>query len=283
MTKTRRLAAAGAAASMAFALAACSTTTPKPAGSNPRDAAEAITHIHGLVRDPATGTVVIATHQGAFERTAGEWVAHGPAIDLMGFTVAPDGSWLASGHPSEGVDLPQPVGLIRSTDRGTTWQVQSRAGQSDFHALAAGPQGVLAFDGRLRASSDQRAWRDVAIPAQPHSLAIAPKTGVALATTEQGLLRSADHGTTWSTLRPPALVALVAWADDRTVVGITTKGRIVTSEDAGGTWQAGTAQLPEVSALSASRLPTGQVEVLVVSGTSVLTSVDGGDATAPLT
>ncbi len=47
-------------------------------------------------------------------------------IDLMGFTVAGPGRYLASGHPGLHVDLPQPVGLIETTDGGVTWTPVSR-------------------------------------------------------------------------------------------------------------------------------------------------------------
>lgn len=131
-----------------------------------------ITHIHGVARDPATDRVVIATHEGAFERRDGAWYGLGDVIDLMGFAITPDGTWFASGHPGLETDLPEPVGLIASTDRGQTWQVLSRGGESDFHALAAGPGGILGFDGTLRASTDGARWEEVSIPAPPFDLSI---------------------------------------------------------------------------------------------------------------
>jgi hypothetical protein len=50
----------------------------------------------------------------------------GPVIDLMGFTVAGPGRYLASGHPGLHVDQAQPVGLIETTDGGVTWTPVSR-------------------------------------------------------------------------------------------------------------------------------------------------------------
>ena len=285
MITRRRLLSLGVAAGAGLAVSACTSRAGSPATQvtgAARDAATAITHIHGIGRDPRTGVVLIATHQGLFRREAGAWLATGPVVDLMGFTITPDGTYLASGHPGAGVDLPQPVGLIESTDSGKTWRVRSRGGQSDFHALAAGPSAVLAVDGRLRLSTDRRSWRELAIPAQPHSIAVSPTSSVVLATTERGLLRSEDLGSTWSPLQPPRLTALVAWADDRTVVGVTVDGTLVTSADAGSTWTSGKADLGEVHALAASRTSSGAVEALVVSGTSVLVSTDGGDTTTEL-
>jgi hypothetical protein len=33
----------------------------------------------------------------------------GPVVDLMGFTVTPEGRHPASGHPGTGTDLPEPL------------------------------------------------------------------------------------------------------------------------------------------------------------------------------
>lgn len=235
-----------------------------------------ITHIHGVARDPATDRVVIATHEGAFERRDGAWYALGDVIDLMGFAIAPDGTWFASGHPGIETDLPEPVGLIASTDRGQTWQVISRGGESDFHALAAGPAGVLGFDGTLRASADGVRWEEVSIPAPPFALSVEETSGAVLATTEHGLVQSSDDAATWTALEPPELVALVDWVDEDRIVGATVEGRVVTSEDSGRSWKAGPALPEQVQAMSAQPLPTGETEILIATHEGVLSSLDGG-------
>lgn len=277
---------------VAGVLFGCSGDTPAPpeaaARSTPGgDAAGPdfglpITHIHGVVRDPATGGVVIATHEGAFERRDGDWYSMGDVIDLMGFTIAPDGTWFASGHPGIDSDLPQPVGLISSADRGQTWWVRSRGGQSDFHALSSGPSGILGFDGTLRTSPDGTTWADVPIPAAPFALSVEPASGDVLATTEQGLFTSTDDGATWTALEPPALVALIDWADENTAVGLTVDGNLVISEDSGQSWTTGPSLPSQAQAMSAHRLPSGEVEILVASDEGVLTSVDDGATLTPL-
>lgn len=242
----------------------------------------AITHIHGLARDPKSDRVVIATHQGLFSLEEDGWSGGGQAIDLMGFAIAPDGSYLGSGHPGPGVDLPQPAGLVHSTDRGRTWQTLSRGGESDFHALTAGPDFVMGFDGTLRVTTDRKTWSDVAIPAPPHSLAAAPGTGTVLATTERGLLASSDRGRTWEQLAPPELLIVVAWADDRTIVGAGVDGRLHTTRDGGATWSTGSTRIGQVVAVGASVTPDNTVETLMVVGTQVLRSLDGGTTTEEL-
>ena len=260
---------------------ACSSESPGAASDEDSGAAMAITHIHGITRDPRMGKVVIATHQGLYRLDPDGWSGIGQVLDLMGFTIAPDGSYLASGHPGPALNLPQPAGLIRSTDDGRTWTILSRSGESDFHALAAGPDFVIGFDGTLRLTTDRTTWSQLAIAAAPHSLAVAPASGMILATTEQGLLASRDRGTTWKQLTPPTLLALVAWADVDTIVGAGVDGRLHISRDAGQSWTAGTKEVGEVTALGAST-SDGKAEALFVVGTDVLRSTDAGVTTEGL-
>ncbi|MFI7495644.1 F510_1955 family glycosylhydrolase [Kocuria sp. M4R2S49] len=270
------------------ALAACSpqaesSAPPPSAGDDGRSGAgTAITHVHAITREAGAGTILLATHEGLFRLQDRELTQVGPVVDLMGFTVTPEGRYLASGHPGTGTDLPEPVGLIESTDRGETWEVLSRGGESDFHALAAGPDSVLGFDGQLRASADGRTWEVREIPSAPASLAIAPGTGTVLATTEEGVLRSDDDGATWDTLDTPQLMSLVAWADDRTIVGAGIDGRLLTSRDTGRTWTASAEPVGEITALGAGTTADGEIEALLVAGTGVLRTTDGGNSTEPL-
>ncbi|MGX5359067.1 F510_1955 family glycosylhydrolase [Kocuria sp. KH4] len=270
------------------ALAACSSPAP-PAPAGASSTGTAITHVHAITRDTVTGggagaaTILLATHEGLFRLQDRELTQVGPVVDLMGFTVTPEGRYLASGHPGTGTDLPEPVGLIESTDQGQTWEVLSRGGESDFHTLAAGPHRVLGFDGQLRASSDGRTWDTLEIPSAPASLAIAPGTGTVVATTEDGVMRSDDGGDTWGTLDTPQLMSLVAWADDTTIVGAGIDGRLLTSTDAGKTWTASAQPIGEITALGASLTEDGRAEVLLVVDGTVLRTTDGGNTTELLT
>lgn len=282
----RTLLAGGLTLLGAGTLTACtspdSATAPAPAaGTGSPGTGTAITHVHAITRDPADGVVLLAAHQGLFRLHDGKLIQVGPVVDFMGFTLSPEGHYLASGHPAPGIDLPEPLGLAQSTDRGQTWTVLSRGGASDFHALAAGPNGVLGFDGQLRSSIDGTTWQTLTIPAAPASLAISPHTGTVLAPTETGMLRSTDHGTTWTTLNTPQLMHLATWADDTTIVGASTTGHLLTSTNRGDTWSISDQQIGTVSALGAGTT-NGQIEALLVVGSSVLRTTDGGDTTESL-
>ncbi len=194
-------------------------------------------------------------------------------IDLMGFTVAGPGRYLASGHPGLHVDLPQPVGLIESTDGGQTWTPVSRQGQSDFHALTVSDAGVLGYDGTLLASPDGRAWTPLAIPGEPHTLTAAPDGAAVLATTAAGLLRSTDGGVTWTPDGDAPLLQTVTWADATTAVGVDPAGVVWTSADAGANWQPGADLDSPPQAVAAA---PDSARIAVVTAEAVLESVDGG-------
>ena len=231
-------------------------------------------HVHGLTR-AGDGTILLATHDGAYRGTPGGWEKVSPSVDLMGF-VAVGPTLYASGHPGQGSDLPNPVGLLQSTDQGKTWTSMSRAGESDFHALGAGKGLIAGFDGRLRISTDAKSWTDVQIPAAPFGLAVSPDGTRIIATTRQGALTSTDRGATWaeaSGTQP----ALAGFASDGMVYGLASDGALTASHDGGTTWAATgvTVSQPVAFAVTASG------EILVATAQGVVSSTDGGKTTHP--
>ncbi|WP_254790781.1 F510_1955 family glycosylhydrolase [Blastococcus tunisiensis] len=259
-------------------LAACSS--PEPSPSAPTGAVPAgslpSAHVHGVDIDPGDGDVLVATHGGLLEvGDGGQVTPVGPVIDLMGFSVAGPDRYLASGHPGLRVDLPQPVGLIESTDGGRTWTPLSRQGQSDFHGLTASDAGVLGFDGALMRSADGREWEQLDIPVEPHSLAASPDGTHVLATTQQGLLRSVDAGSSWSSVDGAPVLQVVDWADGDSAVGVTLTGVVWSSTDRGESWQeAGRLDAaPEAVAASSEG---DRMRLVVVTTDALVESSDGG-------
>jgi photosystem II stability/assembly factor-like uncharacterized protein len=241
-------------------------------------------HVHGISRDPGSGKVNLATHEGLFVLQSDDsWQHVGPAVDLMGFAVSAPGTFYASGHPADGVDLPAPVGLIKSTDAGRTWTVLSLGGQSDFHALTASLAGVMGFDGALRATADGKTWSQGGLSAEPRCLASSPDGSQVLATTNQGVMSSTDAGRTWAPLVSAPALFLTAWADSMTIVGISTKGDLAISADAGRTWKTNPAKLSSSEAISAGRDKAGFLEILVATEAGVLQSRDRGNSFTALT
>ncbi|UPO78030.1 F510_1955 family glycosylhydrolase [Arthrobacter sp. Helios] len=262
-----------AAAVVLLALTACSS----PAGSREADASPPFpSHVHALALKPGTTDVIVASHEGIFEVSGSELHPTGTNIDLMGFAVAGNGDYLASGHPGPGVDLPEPAGLIRSTD-GESWSVESLGGESDFHALAVTGGGIIGFDGTLRLSRDGGQWTDSQTQLTPYNLAGSPSGTLAVATTEAGPYRSQDAGLTWSAISGAPVIMLAAVTDQSRIVGVLPDGGIVTSEDQGGTWvPAGKVSGYPVAVTAAETVDGLQIWVMTDAGLEH--SADGGQS-----
>ena len=273
------------AALSAVLLTGCGAADDAAAGPStaPRPAMSALDHVHGVAVDPADGAVLVASHEGLFRLSAEGDAGVGPVIDLMGFAVVGPGHFVASGHPGPGVDLPQPVGLIESTDGGNSWQVLSRAGESDFHTLAVTDGGVLGYDGSLLRSADGENWEQLELPAPPASLAATTDRQQVLATTGQGLLLSADAGNSWSPVPDAPILQLADWAaDGRTAVGIDPTGAVWTSSDGAASWQSTTRLDAAPQAMDVSAAADGSIRVLVATAAAVYESRDGGQTFAEL-
>jgi photosystem II stability/assembly factor-like uncharacterized protein len=238
-------------------------------------------HVHGVSRDPGDGKVYLATHHGLFRYDDGHPVQVGPTVDFMGFSIAGPGHFFASGHPAEGVDMPQPAGLMETKDGGKTWVVQSRGGESDFHALTSSSKGVVGYDGVLRSTVDGKAWTESVIASEPRSLAAAPDGSSVLATTATGLLSSKDQGATWAPLAGAPDLLLAAWADNKIAAGVMRTGALAVTTDAGKTWKESTGKVTSAQTMSATRVGK-DLEVLVVTDTGIERTVDSGESFKPL-
>jgi hypothetical protein len=284
-TDWRRVHWWSAAAVVGLLLASCGTAadtgTSATIGDEHQDAGGLPSpHVHEVAINPGDDLVYLATHDGLFRYDDTGPTRVGPVIDLMGFTVAGPDQFYASGHPGQGTDLPDPVGLIATTDAGQTWTQRSRQGQSDFHALTASPSGVLGNDGLLRASQDGQQWRELQIPLPPTALAASPIGPTVLAATGAGLLMSNDAAQTWTAPPGAPPLEVLSWTRDGTAVGATFDGAVYLSTDTGLTWQR-RGQTPPPQAIAASAAPGG-LRILVVTGDEVLDSTDGGRTFAPL-
>src|SRR2546425_8436255 len=100
------------------------------------DSSVTLTHIHGLTYSADGTQLFIPSHDGLAVLAEGRWSkAAGPMHDYMGFSATRDALY-SSGHPAPGSGLTGPLGLIKSSDGGRTWQKLGLEGESDFHTLA---------------------------------------------------------------------------------------------------------------------------------------------------
>lgn len=97
-----------------------------------------VSHIHGLSYNKDGSQLLMASHHGLFSYDQKKWgKPEGQTIDLMGFT-STENAVYSSGHPGGDSDLPNPVGIIKSSDQGKTWKPLAFHGESDFHLMTAG-------------------------------------------------------------------------------------------------------------------------------------------------
>jgi hypothetical protein len=107
------------------------------AGAVHAQSAVTLTHVHGLAYSADGKQLMVPSHHGLAVYREGKWSkAPGPMHDYMGFAATRVRIY-SSGHPAPGSPLPDPFGLIRSVDGGTSWEKLGLTGESDFHLLAA--------------------------------------------------------------------------------------------------------------------------------------------------
>jgi len=232
-----------------------------------------VAHVHGLGVDPADGSLYVATHYGTFRLGSSNDIRRvGDSYqDTMGFTVAGPNRFLGSGHPDvAGVHrgLPTRLGLIESTDAGTSWRDVSLSGEVDFHGLAFAHDRVYGWDstsGRFMVSTDRRNWETrSALPLR--SFAVDPDDADHIVGAgPDGLVASQDGGRTWTKIPGPAL-AVLSWDRSAGLVGATPDGDVHRSGDRGATWAA------------AGRLP-GSPQALLATATTWYAAADENGAT----
>lgn len=238
-----------------------------------------LVHVHGLAEDPADGSVFVATHTGLFDvdlsgaiRRVGDRYH-----DLMGFTVAGPGDFVASGHP----DLQSPelmvdgkpplLGLVSSTD-GVEWEPQSLLGEVDFHSLEAAHGRIYGYDstgGRFMVSDDRTSWREgAAVPL--YDFAVSPADAdVIVGLSDEGVLRSEDAGSTWTASDPGGYV-VVDWGASG-LIAIDPRGSVAVGDDGTDFKAVGSVQgQPEALLATQDRL------LAAVADRGLLQSTDGG-------
>ncbi|WP_420179887.1 F510_1955 family glycosylhydrolase [Paenarthrobacter sp. TA1.8] len=283
-TAVKRTGAIAAGAAIVLALAACAPAGPQ-ASTTPSieltDKPLPSSHVHGLTVNGDTSQVLLATHDGLFDVTKQPASKIGGTNDLMGFTAGKDGVFYASGHPGQGSAMPNPLGLIKSTDGGQTWEKLSRQGESDFHALTTTRSGIVAFDGQLRSSPDGKTWNTVAAMFAPAVLAGHPDSDTVLGTTTEGIQRSTDGGATWALDKTGPVVQFAAFASPDEAAGVAPDGTTYYSADAGKSWTKKGRIDSEVLAIAALKGADGNPWIWAATPEGIVVSTDGGTSYRP--
>lgn len=260
----------GAAIAALASGCAASTDGTDAASSSP----PVIEHVHALTVDDTTGDLIVATHAGlyALPIESGAQV-EGPIagldFDPMGFTISGDVAY-ASGHP--GPTTPSSfgspnLGLITSTDGGSTWENVSLTGQTDFHSLAVSPPSEADTGTRIYGLDSSKAavqrsldggetWSDGADLVARDLLADPETPGTVYATTQDGLAVSTDDAATFEIdTEAPPLYLIGADRETGLFAGIDTGGAVWTQDPAGEWVRGGTVTgVPQAFTISDGRV-----------------------------
>lgn len=231
-----------------------------------------LSHIHSV---RAFGDqVILGTHEGVFryldEKTVVQMGREN--FDVMGLSVF-GAKLFASGHPGPGSKLPEPVGLLISSDSGKNWKKSGLQGEVDFHLLesaAADMYGVDSGSGNLLYSKNSgKSWvsrgknlvSDIAINPAKVGSAMALRDGKLISTQNSFTkMRAVDSTLTFSSLD---------WLSDNLLA---TSGKsLYRSSDLGLTWKK-MSDFPE----AASTVTQSAKIIAVVAGNSIYKSTDGG-------
>jgi photosystem II stability/assembly factor-like uncharacterized protein len=238
---------------LALALAACGGGG---AASNAGDVSTpppGETDVLSMAIDPSDGTLLLATSPALYRLAPGartperigapEMTAPagtGPLRDLV-MRFAGPGELIASGH-SAGGSLPNIVGLIRSPDRGKTWQEVSGMSTADYHEIEITPQllvGLRADNSVIYASQDGgRTFKQRTPPAEapPIDVSVDPVDPKQWAvSTEQGTYVSINEGGSWR-LRDSTFGPRLAWTADG-LYAVGRDGKVRRTSDDGRKWE----------------------------------------------
>jgi photosystem II stability/assembly factor-like uncharacterized protein len=129
---------------------------------------EVFKHLHGLGYINGEDKLIVATHEGLYSYDE-EWKeANLNKHDYIGFSAVKDGFY-SSGHPHSNSEIKNPLGIIKSEDKGASFEKVVFHGESNFHYMAVGyetntiyvinesPNGVMDY-GLYYSEDDGKNW-----------------------------------------------------------------------------------------------------------------------------
>lgn len=225
------------------------TTAPPPGDSgDDGDSGGASPAINSVSVDPGDGTIMIGSGPALYRVAPGSKTGEKITGKLGSGTVSGNlvvrfkgpNDLLASGHPQEG-DLPENLGLIRSSDHGDTWENVQENGL-DYHELEIAGKLILGVDveapEEIKVSRDGGAnWESRTPPAQPIDIVVDPSDPERWAiSTEQGTFVSTNGGQSWRP-RDTTFGARLAWPTEKALYSVDRNGKVRVSSDGGGSWE----------------------------------------------
>lgn len=224
---------------------------------------DSVTHIHNV---KAFGVkMLMGSHEGLFLFVAQNNMKEvgKDRFDVMGLDSDADFLY-ASGHPSAGSKLPNPVGLLRSKDGGKNWKSISLLGVVDFHSLeVSGDQiyGGNATLGTLMYSGNSgRSWKTMGADQYADIAILAGSPGQAIALKDGKLLKTANSFRSSTSIKFTSSVTAVESMGKS--LFIAAKNQIHRSADGGLSWKVVKSYKSDISDISVS----AKIVAVVVGG-----------------
>lgn len=186
------------------------------------------THIHGLGYTSDGEEILVPAHDGLKIYKDGSWAAQtkGAKHDYMGFNMFKDGFY-SSGHPAPDSDLANPLGIVKSTDKGKTIEKLALYKEVDFHGMTVGymnediyvfnpvPNSQMDQPGFYYSTDEAQSWKQsklAGLEGQAMALAAHPtKEGIVAVGTDEGIYLSKDHGNSFEKLSISSPVTAVSF------------------------------------------------------------------------
>ena len=255
------------------------------------------THIHGLGYTSDGGEIYVPAHDGLRVYKDGSWAipAEGNSNDYMGFTMFENGFY-SSGHPGPNSDLPNPLGIVRSTDKGKTVETLGLTGEVDFHGMTVGyeTEEFYVFNPAQNSQMDQpgfyystdqaKTWKQselAGIEGQAIALAAHPtEAGVVAIGTDQGVFLSKDHGDSFEKLSISGAVSAVSFGHQNNLLVATQTDKVSLFQIDLATKETVKQSVPDLGEDAISYIkqnPVNQDEfVFATNNRSIYMSNDGG-------
>lgn len=242
MKKHRRILISGAA--VLFLLGACSNNENEEYFVKAKG--EKVEHIHGAGYLGEEKTPVIATHGGLLKYESKSWYETTENNhDYMGFQTFKDGFY-ASGHPEQGSDLKNPLGLIKSVDEGKSIDKLAFYGETDFHYLSASYETGTVYAvnempnskigaGVFYTKNEGKDWTQAALNGVTASslggLDVHPsKDSLVALYAKEGIFLSENYGKDFSFIQTKGIVTSLTFKKDSIVYAVLEEGKPVLHE-----------------------------------------------------
>lgn len=233
---------------------------------------DSVAHIHSV--KVLGKKILIGTHEGLF-------IYQGPnkmqqigkeRFDVMGLTIIGKTIY-ASGHPGKGSKLPEPVGLLKSTDNGVKWKKVSLQGKVDFHLLHAGAAELYGVDAQtnvlMYSSTNGKAWRQIGINSFSDIAITNQYRGEAYAVENSKLYKSANAFSTMGMIKTPFPINEIEIVGDKLYA---TSGKsLYMSANKGESWREIFTFQTKISGISSS-----DELIVTIVGRQIFKSKDGG-------